>query len=124
VTNIQLKSQGSKTCKSCKELKEIGEFHKDASRGDGLRKSCKSCRREDHLRTKNNYGRLYKASNGLCGICGTDACGTGNRMAVDHSHETGKVRSLLCNNCNTGLGSFKDDIISLAQAIQYLKKHE
>ena len=66
------------------------------------------------------YDRMVESQNNKCKICGTDEPrGTGG-WKVDHCHSTGKVRGLLCNNCNLGLGYFKDNIKSLEAAIQYL----
>ncbi len=44
-------------------------------------------------------------------------------LCIDHDHKTHKIRNLLCNNCNTGLGLFNDDILVLSSAIDYLKKY-
>ncbi len=46
------------------------------------------------------------------------------KLCLDHNHETGKLRQLLCHDCNTGIGKFKDDIQRLQSAINYLKKHK
>lgn len=46
------------------------------------------------------------------------------KLCLDHSHKTGKVRELLCHDCNSGLGKFADDIQRLYAAIDYLKRHE
>lgn len=54
-----------------------------------------------------------------CMICGEDVTDTGN---LDHCHKTGKWRGVLCRNCNTGLGLFKDDKQLLFSAILYLAK--
>jgi hypothetical protein len=51
-----------------------------------------------------------------CAICGTK----GVKLHIDHCHMTNHVRGLLCHNCNTGLGLFKDDVRLLAAAIAYL----
>jgi hypothetical protein len=57
-----------------------------------------------------------------CAICGSEETNNikTNKMYVDHCHETGKVRGLLCNGCNSGLGHFKDSINNLKLAIEYL----
>jgi hypothetical protein len=41
-------------------------------------------------------------------------------LAIDHCHKTGKIRGLLCKNCNQGLGQFKDNIDLLLSAAKYL----
>ncbi len=70
--------------------------------------------------TIKDYFSILNEQNECCAICGnrTDA----KRLAVDHCHKTGKVRGLLCSNCNLGLGCFKDDKNNLKKAIDYLLK--
>lgn len=71
-----------------------------------------------------DFLELLDKQRGKCAIC----LGVGFKMhegiketlVVDHCHETGKVRGLLCNNCNRGLGLFKDSIGNLGAAIEYL----
>lgn len=46
------------------------------------------------------------------------------RLCIDHCHTTGKIRGLLCHDCNTGIGKFEDNIELLQSAIDYLKKHQ
>jgi DNA topoisomerase VI subunit B len=46
------------------------------------------------------------------------------RKCIDHCHETGKFRAILCNNCNSGLGMFEDNVEYLENAIKYLKKYK
>ena len=43
---------------------------------------------------------------------------------IDHDHKTGKIRSILCNKCNVGLGMFNDDTAVLRRAAKYIEKHE
>lgn len=59
---------------------------------------------------------------GLCAICGTPPDGNGNAsvLHVDHDHETGDLRGMLCTRCNVGLGMFRDDFNALAAASQYI----
>jgi hypothetical protein len=90
-----------------------------------------------YMRTRNlanNYGmteedfeRRLKDQSGRCAICQDDISGRTDKgrlkAHIDHDHETGAVRGLLCAQCNVGLGSFKDDIRSLASAIVYLQDH-
>ena len=71
--------------------------------------SCAVCRKiEQDIRryglTITQYYDMVKQQNGLCNICGVDRCNTGRRYAVDHDHATGRVRGLLCFDCNTRLG--------------------
>jgi len=70
---------------------------------------------------------LLAKQNGGCAICGAreghrSARGRSCRLAIDHDHQTGTIRGLLCNNCNRGLGRFKDSIALLEAAIRYLKR--
>ncbi len=68
---------------------------------------------------------MIEAQGGLCAICGQPPSGKRNcsRLHVDHCHETGKIRAMLCNNCNHALGHMKDDPARLQAAIEYLAKH-
>lgn len=73
------------------------------------------------------YASLLKKQQGRCAICGSDRnhelAGRSVRLAVDHCHETGIIRGLLCTGCNTALGGFKDSIDNLMAAISYLLKN-
>ena len=78
------------------------------------------------LLSESHYFELARAQEYVCKIClkPETACqnGTIKALSIDHCHETGKVRGLLCGRCNTGLGMFKDDINSLMNAIEYLSQ--
>lgn len=69
--------------------------------------------------TESAYDDLLRAQAGVCAICRT-VCGTGRRLAVDHCHVTGRVRGLLCSNCNQALGKMRDDVELLQRAVHYL----
>lgn len=68
--------------------------------------------------TKSQYESMLSKQNGLCAICGTKPA-----IAVDHNHITGKIRGLLCVECNLGIGHFKENKHWLFKAIQYLNYH-
>lgn len=73
--------------------------------------------------TQEVYDEMFAKQKGLCAIClggPTDIGKKNDRLSVDHDHKTGKVRGLLCNDCNVSLGKFKDDISILKRAIKYL----
>lgn len=99
---------------------------------------CEKCRRKEYAREhrkklsndlkkkyrlKSRYGltpeefkALYEAQRGLCCLCLTQL----EDPHVDHCHETGVVRGILCKQCNLGLGYFKDDPQRMFRAIEYL----
>jgi hypothetical protein len=77
--------------------------------------------------TIEQYKIMEDIQNKKCKICAKEETALNKfkeikNLAVDHCHATGKIRGLLCQNCNTGLGGFKDSIENLKTAIKYLKK--
>lgn len=89
-----------------------------------LRKDAEYVSRKTALKkygiTPEDYDEMYSKQEGKCAICKSHQLSLKKKLCVDHCHKTGKVRGLLCNNCNLGLGSFKDDKIILETAIKYL----
>ena len=71
--------------------------------------------------TLEDYEIMYSKQSGKCLICNSFKNDKGkDGLVVDHCHTKGHVRGLLCFECNTGLGRFKDNIILLENAIKYL----
>ena len=75
--------------------------------------------------TLDDYERMHYEQSGLCAICGSEGflmkeCHS-IKLVVDHCHATGKVRGLLCHNCNRALGLLKDNVPNLQAAINYLR---
>lgn len=66
-----------------------------------------------------DYDDLVQEQEGRCAICRDPF---NDDDTVDHCHTTGKVRGLLCSHCNKGLGFFKDSVLSLFRAVQYLTR--
>lgn len=77
--------------------------------------------------TPDEYRKMLNDQRGGCAICGSGIAGegrSGGRMHVDHCHDTGRVRGLLCANCNHGIGKFKDDPSLLIKAAVYLRDRQ
>jgi hypothetical protein len=82
--------------------------------------------RRAHLRAKYgltpaDYDRMLAGQGGGCAICG-ELAADGQSLHVDHCHDTGRVRGLLCFNCNAGLGMFDHDGARLDAAATYLRR--
>lgn len=126
----------SKRCGTCKEELPTSAFAKNRAKKDGLQDRCKACRAAHYvnsgyssfaywktiLRKYNididEYARLLKAQDYRCAICRISF--EDSMLVVDHCHETGDVRGLLCNPCNRGLGFFRDDTDALLAAADYV----
>lgn len=72
--------------------------------------------------TKADFDRMLAEQGGGCAICKRTKSVEGWRMHVDHCHETGVVRGILCSSCNLGIGKFSDDPDRLEAAAAYLRK--
>jgi len=112
-----------KRCDTCKEYLALDNFSTNGYKPDGLASTCRACGKANYMRKKIHYKGLYALQNGKCAICGMTTEENKKDFAVDHCHATGNVRELLCNGCNTGIGTFKDNPDLLEKAIQYLRKH-
>jgi hypothetical protein len=129
-----------KKCTKCFTVKPLSEYYKHHRQTTGYRPDCKSCtnKRSKEWSTKNaesrrfsvlksatgvdkdSYLRLLRLQDNRCPICNKDRREVPKNFAVDHDHLTGKVRGLLCNTCNLGLGYFYDNPDLLNKAISYL----
>jgi uncharacterized protein YlaI len=129
-----------KKCSVCKESKPIDNFYKDKNDRRGYRSYCKICAKQYNInnpeKIKNiqlkhhfgisleEYNNMFKEQDGRCSICGKHQSRFKTMFSVDHDHVTGKIRGLLCPDCNHGLGNFKDTPRILQKAIEYLNKHK
>jgi hypothetical protein len=141
-----------KVCSLCKLPKPVEAFRIKMQRGKPyLQARCYDCQRKvwrdkwaskdfalrrhekkvQHVKSRyglseDDYQNLFMAQDGKCAICGFEETeqtqGTVRRLNVDHNHQTGKVRGLLCNRCNSGLGQFDDDVARLKVAVTYLER--
>jgi hypothetical protein len=118
-----------KQCNKCLKTLDDSMFLPDPKHPEKKRNRCRPCCNE-YLRGYNPEYRMRKygltlvqyksmkaAQADRCAICGG-----GGKLVVDHDHDTGRVRALLCLNCNGGLGLFHDSSGVLALAIGYLQR--
>lgn len=113
-------------CKICNVRKPLDDFN---FRGDSgrHRTQCRQCRNADEAAkrygtTLEHVAELSVKQGAVCAICesATANHSTFTRLAIDHCHTTGKVRGLLCHNCNTALGHLKDSPELALKAAAYL----
>lgn len=139
----------TKICRACKQELPVEDFY---PRGNNrFQSDCKLCKAEynrNHYRRnateykvkatawkKKNFFKiradrfnvsedflrdLFEVASGKCMICGLPD----ESLHIDHCHTTGCVRGLLCAKCNHGIGLFKDSVINLQNAIQYLNNQQ
>lgn len=72
--------------------------------------------------SQERYDEMLLAQGGGCAICGAETNKNGKALFVDHCHDSGAVRGILCYKCNTGLGSFGDSPALLEKALSYLNQ--
>ena len=134
-----------RVCKICKVSKPLSNFGKSKRKEKvWYGHQCKSCRNKEYmdiyyqnhderkklLRQKvrklyygmieEDFQQVLANQNYQCAICKIDSPGGHGNWHVDHCHNTGKIRGLLCHCCNTGLGLFKDNEDILLKARDYL----
>lgn len=136
-----------KKCKKCKEIKDLDQFYKRSDTKDKLQSWCKKCDNSNRLHrrrhspelrqidnmqrmnrllfqkygiTRDQYNDLFNKQNGKCAICGREQKELNSALAVDHCHKTGKVRGLLCGNCNASLGLLFESLQTIENLKQYV----
>lgn len=112
-------SQGRRTnayCSDCHKAKSSQRYHSKTM----MQK--RANRASIYGLTPEQYLDLYNSQNGKCAICKKEP-ETKRGLAIDHNHETGKVRGLLCHHCNIGIGNFMENIDLMNDAIIYLKEN-
>lgn len=136
-------------CKACYEQKPVSSFHKDSSSTRSYAYYCKPCatkksrvwhsthkddaaykakRQDSYFKTKYSVSKEVRdqmliEQDNKCAICHVSLSADGGHTHTDHNHQTGKIRGILCTNCNRGLGHFKDSKDNLQAAIEYLGRN-
>jgi len=139
-------------CTKCDQEKPWSEFYRKSNGFNGRTSECRSCRRaydetrrdarraylatwraqnqsrQHAYQVKQHYGlehgeydKLLTGQGGLCAACRQPES-MKRRLSVDHDHETGAVRGLLCNACNRAIGLAKDDPARLEGCAAYLRR--
>lgn len=136
----------TKRCSRCKTDKPISDFGVNRAKAGGRALYCRPCARTltresyrrnreaqlDYMRSRTfgisreQYDELLALQHGVCAICkqpetAKSRSGGSKSLGVDHDHETGRIRGLLCYRCNVALGYLKDDEGLLLAAAAYLR---
>lgn len=139
-------------CSKCFLIKPLEDFVKDKFSKGGRRSFCKICKNKSDAPRREKQREVYKSryrerdvwlhrqrkfgltkeayfllladQRGACAICKISFPQeiAHRNIHIDHNHETGKVRGILCMGCNNGLGALKDNITILKNAAQYLEE--
>lgn len=109
-------------CTRCNITKPLTEYYKNKA---GYRRECKLCVRDKQLIHKYGvdlkwYTKKLKEQNDVCEICKKES---NNSLVVDHNHDTGEARGLLCSQCNTALGLLKEDKPTIKNLLTYINKY-
>lgn len=111
----------SRVCRLCDRTLSVSNFNPDRQRPDGywvIESRCNDCKKaKKYGRTHHEISDVLTAQNHLCAICSDPL---GPKRHIDHDHEDGRVRGVLCHGCNIGLGMFRDNPDYLRAAANYL----
>lgn len=124
-------------CQKHGYLREDEMYKSQSKNGDYKTKGCRRCVLDRNIKKHyglkgglDEYEKLAAAQDNKCEICKEEKISvspdrkTKRQLSIDHCHDSGKFRGILCKHCNSGLGYFKDSIETLEAAIAYLKKHQ
>ena len=128
-----------KHCSKCGEYKSLNDFYKRKKSVDGLNGMCIACVKQwknenkDKIRnceylsrygiTLSEYEEMLRSQDNRCATCNKHQTEVHRKILhVDHCHETGQVRGLLCRSCNVALGFVEDSEDTLTEMILYLRK--
>lgn len=108
------------------ERKEYRDSHKEKSkqyRIDNKEKIKNSIIKRKYGIPLEEYNIIFNKQEGRCAICGIHQNEMSKTLHIDHDHKTGRIRGLLCGNCNLLIGNADDNITTLESAINYLRQN-
>lgn len=106
-----------------KRKKQIREYNHRQAHPNGIKNNRKMAMAWKYGITVDAYDAMYRGQNGCCATCG-NPFKEHKEAQVDHCHDSGIVRGLLCANCNRALGMVKDNAEILERMTQYLRRNE
>lgn len=112
----ELHLTGRKVCTRCEKEKKVTRFYINRSLKDGLTAECKQCNKK--RRALRIYG-FHVTALDECEICSSR-----KRLVIDHDHNSGNIRGILCNMCNTMIGYAHEDTHVLIAAIEYILRYQ
>jgi hypothetical protein len=119
--------EGFRWCPACRQPVAHEDYVRNARTASGFGSHCRSCDSvassesyfyRKHGLTKKQVAEIRAAQGNRCGICGEP-----EPQHLDHDHSSGRIRRLLCQRCNHGLGLFRDDPYLLHVAALYVSGH-
>jgi hypothetical protein len=127
--STQTKDRLERHCKDCQRAYVVDWQRRNKEKFNSYQREWRSQNKEKHAasakysKIRNKYGLSREEYDSLmeqshCGICDADL--TERKPALDHCHATGKIRGVLCSQCNTGLGMFHNNPEALRRAAEYL----
>ncbi len=118
-----------KKCTGCGAILVVGDNYSKAN-AKSKHNVCSTCikpqKRSAAIKylygiTQDQYNTMFDDQEGCCKCCGRHQTEFKRRLAVDHVHDTGVIRGLLCMHCNTGIGKLGDDLEGVMRAVRYLQ---
>jgi len=111
-------------CRACESALQSARYQRPGNRERALGNARRAWIKRKYGISQEEYDDLLARQDGGCAICGSREDTKDYRLPVDHNHETGKIRGLLCHRCNLAIGQFQDDVDLLRKAIKYLEGSE
>jgi hypothetical protein len=138
-----------KQCTKCGRWLPFNAFSRVSKAKDGLNWRCRECKTKRQRETRTpimqrrynlqflygltlqKYERMVEEQGGVCAVCGQPEIARNQwgirRLSIDHDHETGEIRKLLCSSCNVALGRLQEDpgrIRALADYAEWCQSHQ
>lgn len=125
----------TRICTHCGAEKELTEFHNSSKGKYGKDALCKKCKHDQRVAryfqmqlkkwkiTEAQYNETWERQGKCCAVCKTTTTDK-HRWHIDHNHETGDIRGILCSNCNTALGLLHDNAMTVYNLYEYISKYD